>query len=53
MDGKTRELIEKAIEEIKRGNNDEAALILERTLRPKFWSSSRSNLEYIKAMSGA
>jgi hypothetical protein len=39
----TKELVYRAIDELKRGDRDAAMSILERTARPKWWSINRCN----------
>ncbi|WP_292131208.1 hypothetical protein [Mesorhizobium sp.] len=42
MDEDVRELLLEAMAELHRGNADEALLVLERTVNPKFWTSTEA-----------
>jgi hypothetical protein len=45
----TKELVYRAIDELKRGNASDALAILERTVRPKWWSAAGCEQQYLTA----
>lgn len=49
----TKELVWRAIAELRAGNTVEALTILERTVRPKWWKSSRAAEAYAEAKAEA
>lgn len=46
----TKELVHKAIAELRDGRPDEALVILEQTVRPKWWSINGCAADYATAM---
>lgn len=46
----TKELVHKSIAELRDGRPDEALVILEQTVRPKWWSINDCAADYAKAM---
>lgn len=50
MESEVRKLIKEAIEELKRGNPEDALLVLERTIDPKRGSSNWAHYDYVERM---